>query len=94
VIHILAKLASLLGIRRFFMSETSTDWCVSNVAENRGSADGDGVVTHIVTAWDCYFTDGEYVNRTGTDNSVQLGLLNFHNAYTDPDMVCILTIDD
>ncbi|MEM7533267.1 MAG: hypothetical protein AAF639_13885 [Chloroflexota bacterium] len=80
------------GPYRLFLSETSTHFQMSNTDWH--GMDGNGTVHHIVQAWDCYFTDGEYTNASGSDNHVQLGLLNAINRYRDPDMVCVLTIDD
>lgn len=83
------------GPYRFFMSETSNWWRISNIdTEGR---DGDSNLGHPIYIWDsCYFTDGEYINGTGTDTTVQLGFMNWESAtsYNDPDMVCTLTVDD
>jgi hypothetical protein len=81
------------GPYRLFMSQTSNWWRRSSVS-NGSFNDGNGSVNHILQTYDCYFTDGEYSNGTGTDSSVQLGLLNFNATFTDPDMVCVLTIED
>ncbi|MEM7533268.1 MAG: hypothetical protein AAF639_13890 [Chloroflexota bacterium] len=80
------------GPYRLFLSDSSTHFRLSNV-DTQGM-DGNGSVNHILQSWDCYFTDGEYTNRQGSDNNVQLGLLNYNSTYTDPDMVCVLTIED
>ena len=79
------------GPYRFYMSQTSNWWRLSNTDVQ--GFDGN-TVQHILTAWDCYFTDGEYTSGAGTDSSVQMGLLNWTDEYNDPQMVCTLDIDD
>ena len=79
------------GPYKFFMSKTSNAWRVSTDAQGN---DGNGVVEHILSAWDCYFTDAQYVSGTATDSAVGFGLLNWNASYGDPDMVCTLDIDD
>lgn len=51
-------------------------------------------MNHILSSWDCYFTDAQYASAAGSDGAVGFGLLNYNSAYTDPDMVCTLDIDD
>jgi len=80
------------GPYRLFYSQTSTHWRLSNTSAQ--GMDGNAAREHILQAWDCYFTDAEYVNGSPTDNTVQLGLLNWNATFKDPDMVCTLTIDD
>jgi hypothetical protein len=80
------------GPYRLFLSQTSQWWRLSNT--DTAGTDANGKVEHILKAWDCFFTDGEYTGGTGTDKSVQLGLLNWNKAYNDPNMVCTLTIRD
>jgi type II secretory pathway pseudopilin PulG len=80
------------GPYRFYISQSSNWWRLSNT-DSAGN-DGDGVVQHILYVWDCYFTDGTYTSGSGSDPSVQLGLLNWNANYTDPNMVCVLDIDD
>jgi hypothetical protein len=80
------------GPYRLFLSQTSSWWRLSNT-DSEGK-DSDGTVQHILKAWDCYFTDGEYIGGTGTDTSMQFGLLNWNESYNDPDMVCRLIIED
>ncbi|MBW2990013.1 hypothetical protein KY358_06890 [Candidatus Woesearchaeota archaeon] len=96
-------LTALRGPYRLFMSKTSNWWRTDldiqdvNVGSHYSmeGADGNGVVNHVFGTWGCYFTDGEYAASAGSDNSVQLGLLNTNGGgYNDPDMVCILTFDD
>jgi len=56
--------------------------------------DGEGTHQHVARAWDCYFTDGEFVNGTATDTKLGFGLLNWHNQYTSINMSCVLIIED
>jgi hypothetical protein len=56
--------------------------------------DGEGTHQHIARAWDCYFTDGEFVNGTASDTKLGFGLLNWHNQYTSVNMSCVLIIED
>jgi len=79
------------GPHRLFLSQTSNYWRLST---NALGEDGNGTTEHILNAWDCYFTDGEYIGGSNTDNTVQLGLLNWNDTYKDPNMVCILIIED
>lgn len=103
-----AMLASV-GPARFSMSLTvqgkrwwsSRNWTggagVSNPADSSVASDaqdGDGAIQHIARAWDCYFTDGEYVNGTGGDSQLGFGLLNWHSQYTSVNMSCVLIIED
>jgi len=52
--------------------------------------DDNRVVEHVMNAWSCYFTDGEYVNTLGTDSVQGFGLLSWTNYTAD----CVLTITD
>ncbi len=79
------------GPHRLFLSQTSNYWRLST---NAVGEDGNGTTEHILNAWDCYFTDGEFVSGSNTDYSVQFGLLNWNDTYKDPNMVCILIIED
>jgi hypothetical protein len=57
--------------------------------------DRNNLAENAFQAWACFLTDGEFVNKVGTDSEVGFGLLNFSGVgYDDPDMVCELTIDD
>lgn len=81
------------GPYKFFMSQTSDKWRMSNF-DSEGK-DGDGIVTHIIEIWSsCYFTDGEYVNGVGSDSSLQLGFMNWDGDYRNANMVCTLSVDD
>ncbi len=80
------------GPYRLFLSQTSDWWRLSNT--DAEGVDGDGKWKHILQAWDCYFTDAEFIGGTHTDTSLQFGLLNWNTSYNDPDMVCILIIED
>ncbi len=80
------------GPYRFFISQTSNWSRLSNT--HAEAADGNGTVNHILQSWDCYFTDGEYVSGANSDSTVQLGLLNWNSVYNDPNMVCVLDIED
>lgn len=80
------------GPYRLYMSPTSSAWRVSNT--DAQGHDGNSVVEHILSSWDCYFTDGQYASGAGTDASVGFGLMNYNSAYNDPDMVCTLDIQD
>src|SRR5574341_1940551 len=53
------------GPYRFFISQTSNWSRLSNT--HAEAADGNGTVNHILQAWDCYFTDGEYVSGASSD---------------------------
>lgn len=79
------------GPYRFYLSTSLDWWRLSNT--DASGQDANSSVNHIIQAWDCHFTDGEYSAGTGSDSSYGLGLLNW-NAAGDPNMVCILTIDD
>lgn len=79
------------GPYKFYMSKTSNAWRLSSDAQGN---DGNGTVEHVLSPWDCYFTDGQYVSAAGSDAAVGFGLMNYNSAYTDPDMVCTLDIDD
>ena len=83
------------GPAKLFMSQTSNWWRISPAASvsEAGGNDGDGVTTHVMRAYSCYFTEGEYIDYTNTDNSVGFGLLNWE-GYSNPNMVCALDIDD
>lgn len=81
-----------VGPFRLFLSQTSNWWRLSNT--NAEGVDGDGTATHVLNAWDCYLTDGEYVDGVATDSSVQLGLLWWNNQFPNPNKVCILIIED
>lgn len=74
------------------MSPTSNWWRVSDT--DASGVDGNGAVNHILSSWDCYFTDAQYASSAGSDAAVGFGLLNYNSSYTDPDMVCTLDIDD
>jgi hypothetical protein len=80
------------GPFRLFLSQTSNWWRLSN--NDTYGVDGDGFVAHILNTWDCYLTDGEYVDGVATDSSVQLGLLYWNTNFQDTDKVCILIIED
>lgn len=56
------------GPYKLYMSKTSNAWRVSN-SDAQGN-DGNGSVEHILSAWDCYFTDAQYVSAAGSDASV------------------------
>jgi hypothetical protein len=56
--------------------------------------DGDGSHQHVARAWDCYFTDGSFVNAQANDSQVGFGLLNWHVDFTSIDMTCVLIIED
>lgn len=49
---------------------------------------------NVMNAYDCYLSDGDYVDGLATDDRAGFSLLNFNSVYTDPAMVCVLTIDD
>ena len=80
------------GPYRFFISQTSNVWRLSST--DALGTDGDGGEQHILYEWDCFFTDGEVINGSPSDTAVQLGLLNWNLTYNDPDMVCVLIIED
>lgn len=103
-----AMLASV-GPARFSVSPvvqgkrwwSSRNWTggagVANPADGSVASDaqdGEGAHQHIARAWDCYFTDGEFVNGTATDSQLGFGLLNWHNQYTSINMSCVLIIED
>ena len=53
--------------------------------------DDDGVTTHIMQAWSCYLTDGEYANWANlADGSVGFGLLSWSQYIAE----CQITIVD
>lgn len=79
------------GPYRFFMSETSNSWRLSDTDVD--GIDGNASVTHVIQAWDCYFTDGTYTSGASNDSAVGFGLLNWNETYGDPDMVCTLDIE-
>ncbi|MCB0108289.1 MAG: hypothetical protein KDE53_20350, partial [Caldilineaceae bacterium] len=56
--------------------------------------DGEGTHQHVARAFDCYFTDGEFVNGTASDTKLGFGLLNWHSQYTSVNMSCVLIIED
>jgi len=83
------------GPAKLFMSQTSNWWRISpavSVSEAKGN-DGDGVMTHVMRAYSCYLTEGEYIDYTNTDDTVGFGLLNWQWD-SEPNMVCALDIDD
>ncbi|MEZ4621351.1 MAG: hypothetical protein R2867_38435 [Caldilineaceae bacterium] len=103
-----AMLASV-GPARFSISPTvqgkrwwsSRNWTggagVSSPSDSSVVADaqdGEGTHQHVARAWDCYFTDGEFVNGTASDTKLGFGLLNWHNQYTSVNMSCVLIIED
>ncbi len=80
---------------------SSRNWAggsgVSNPADSSvatDAQDGDSGVQHVARAWDCYFTDGSYVNALASDTTLGFGLLNWHASYTSTDMTCVLIIED
>lgn len=85
------------GPTKFFMSQTSDWWRVSdavNVNSSRG-VDGDGYHQEVMmTAWDCTLTELEYYQGSWTDDQIGFGLLNRTIQFNDPNMVCMLDIDD
>jgi hypothetical protein len=57
--------------------------------------DGDGNTNHVARSWDCFFTEGKYVNGAlQGDADIGFGLLNWHADYTSTDMTCVLMIED
>lgn len=55
------------GPRKFYMSQTSGGWRIAD--NDTDGIDGNGTVEHILAPWDCYFTDGQYVNGVSNDTS-------------------------
>jgi hypothetical protein len=94
------------GPTKLFMSETAgSNWWRSNPSAgsggnfDRAGNDGDGVFTgHVARAWACLMTELEYTDFVWVDEEVGFSLLNwtagFGGTFTDPDMVCVLDIDD
>jgi hypothetical protein len=64
----------------------------SSVASD--AQDGNGGINHVARAWDCYFTDTQYVNAVANDTQLGFGLLNWHAQYLSTDMTCVLIIED
>lgn len=64
-------------------------------SHNGPGVDGDGTLSHVFRAWDCFFSDGPHTNGQNAGDA-QLGfeLLNWHNQYTRQQMVCVLIIED
>ncbi|HMN26739.1 MAG TPA: hypothetical protein PKE45_01195 [Caldilineaceae bacterium] len=57
--------------------------------------DGDGNTNHVARAWDCFFTEGKYVNGAlQGDAEIGFGLLNWNADYPSTDMTCVLIIED
>ena len=92
------------GPSKLFMSESS-DWWRSNPSAGFGANsdqagnDGDGAFTgHVAQAWACCMTELEYTDFVWVDEEVGFSLLNwtggFGAFYPDPDMVCVLDIED
>jgi hypothetical protein len=60
-----------------------------------GGTDNDGAVSHLANAHNaCYFTDGEYVNGSNSDNKPGFGLLNWYGNWDSTAMTCVLIIED
>ncbi|MEH6345048.1 MAG: hypothetical protein V7785_08185 [Bermanella sp.] len=85
------------GPTKLFMSQTSDWWRISpavDVIETRG-IDGDGIHQNdIMTAWDCRFTESEYSQGSWSDDMQGFGLVSKNKDFDDPNMVCLLDIDD
>lgn len=80
------------GPYRLFASVNTNFWRLSNTdSENE---DGNGVIRHVLNAWDCFFTDGEYLNGVGSDVEVQMNLLNWQDSFSRQELICSLTITD
>ena len=57
--------------------------------------DNNGAVEHLLSIYNaCFFTDGEYVNGTGSDNKPGFGLLNWYGTWDSTAMTCVLIIED
>jgi len=72
----------------FFLNSANRKWRAS--AGDTAGTDGDAVIQHVITAYSCYFTDGQYKNRTGQDNTAGFELLSWTNYTAE----CWLTIID
>lgn len=72
-------------------------WTLGNGSTDGGAhgIDKNGTVEHVlVTHNACFFTDGEYVNATGTETAAGFGLLNWFSVHDSLNMVCVLIIED
>lgn len=77
-------------------------WQLKAIFYGAEGRDNNGTVDHILRAWDCYITDGEYV-ASPSDIQVQFGLLNwgggatatnFGSLYPSRPTYCVLDIED
>ncbi len=74
----------------FYYNNNTKTWRASR--EDRYGMNGNGVTEHVMEAWACYFTDGQYSNwGNNGDFDLNFGLLSW-NQYTA--QACKLTIID
>ena len=73
----------------YYYNNATKTWRASR--DDRAGMNGNGVTEHIMEAWACYFTDGQYANWTNNgDFNLGFGLLSW-NQYV---ATCKLTIID
>lgn len=96
-------LLAMLGPIRFSLSNyagTPGFWRSEGIKSDgtRGwfeGEDGNGTIEFPATAWDCDFSDGFYSKGAEQGEWRQgFSLTNMHETHTNPDMTCVLTIDD
>jgi len=72
----------------FFYNSVNRAWRISSDIAGR---DDDGVTTHVIGVWSCYFTDGEYKNWVDLkDGKPGFGLLSWNQHDAD----CFMTVID
>lgn len=83
---------------RYWTARSQNGEAAFGSALNLKNADGNGAIEHILRAWDCIFTDGQYNNGASQGDAPDSGfnLLNWYGAggFDNADTVCVLIIDD
>jgi hypothetical protein len=80
------RLASREGL--FYYNRDTRRWrssesnITSGGANDVDGADFDGTTQHVLQAWSCFVTDGEYLNRDQSDSKRGFGLLAWDNSYS------------
>ena len=84
------------GVSLSALNATQTRFRTGNPIDSSVTTgvDNNGAVNHALQAYDCYFTDAEYLNGSGTDTAAGFNVLNWNSVYPATTMVCVLVIDD
>jgi hypothetical protein len=76
---------------RFYYSPNDGHWRSSDPRNVDGIV-GDGVIQHAANAWNCYFTDGTYVNGNGADKGTGMQLHVSTGPFSNKALTCELTL--